>query len=95
MAKATRNRTIDTSIAEGQHFLDNCITVKEPCLLSDIIDKTIIGDTFFVLQQIPQNSIDLIIADPPYNLEKNFHGNKFKRMKNSDYEQYVESWISL
>lgn len=95
MAKAIRNKTIDTSIAEGQHFLKNCITVKEPCLLSDITDKTIIGDTFFVLQQIPQNSIDLIIADPPYNLEKNFHGNKFKRMKNSDYEQYVETWISL
>ena len=33
--------------------------------------------------------------DPPYNLDKNFNGNKFKKTSDDMYEEYTESWISL
>ena len=37
--------------------------------------KIILGDVIEALsQQVEDNSIDLIFADPPYNIGKNFNG---------------------
>lgn len=33
------------------------------------------GDSLFILKNIETNSIDSIIADPPYNLGKNYGNN--------------------
>lgn len=95
MAKALRNKTIDTPVSAGQRYMARCIRVEKP--VSDIykiLDKTILGDAFSVMQNLPKESVDLIIADPPYNLAKNFCGTKFLRLKNSDYEQYTRRWLS-
>ena len=91
--KAPRNKTIDMTVEEGQHFLDRCISVTEPVLLADILDKTILGDTFMVLPLLPPQSVDLLIVDPPYNLDKDFHGNKFKKTSDDDYTAFTERWI--
>ena len=42
---------------------------------------------------MPDEIADLIIIDPPYNLSKNFGGEKFNAMKDTDYEAYVDSWL--
>ena len=93
--KADRNRTIDSTVEEGRHYLDRCIKLSEQQSLDEIIDKTINGDTFEVLSLLPKNSIDLLIVDPPYNLDKNYNGNKFKKTSDDLYEEYTEKWISL
>ncbi|MGQ9501847.1 MAG: DNA methyltransferase, partial [Anaerolineae bacterium] len=33
------------------------------------MDQVVLGDCVEVLEQLPPNSIDLIFADPPYNLQ--------------------------
>jgi len=91
--KADRNKTIDITIEEGQQYLDRCISIKNSTMLETILDKTIVGDTFEVLQNLPTNFVDLLIVDPPYNLDKDFHGNKFKKTTDELYEEYTESWI--
>ncbi|MBO6149194.1 MAG: site-specific DNA-methyltransferase [Lachnospiraceae bacterium] len=94
--KAGRNRTIDTPVSEGAAYLEHCIKIEEPILdLGDILDKTVLGDAFEVLKHLPEESVDLVIADPPYNLTKSFNGKDFKKMKGSDYEEYTRKWISL
>lgn len=45
------------------------------------------------LDHIPDNHFHLIIIDPPYNLHKDFHGNKFNAMNSEDYEAYLRSWL--
>ncbi|MEZ2280365.1 MAG: hypothetical protein ACBR12_26025 [Microcoleus sp.] len=48
--------------------------------------KLILGDVLEVLSnEIKDNSIDLIFADPPYNIGKNFDGFKDKWESESDY----------
>ena len=37
--------------------------------------------------------VDLLIVDPPYNLAKNFHGNKFKKTSDEVYAEYTEQWL--
>ncbi len=91
--KAGRNKTIDLSIEEGACYLDRCITVTEPADTERILDKTVRGDTFAVLPYLPEGFVDLLIADPPYNLDKDFHGKKFRKQSDECYEEYTESWV--
>ena len=91
--KAERNKTIDMSVEEGAMYLKRCITVTEPKSVEEIMDKTIVGDAFEVLPLLPEKFVDLLIVDPPYNLAKDFHGNKFKRTTDELYEEYTEKWI--
>lgn len=93
--KSERNKTIDISVEEGQEYLARCISVHKPVTLSEVLDKTIRGDTMHVLPNLPANTVDLLIIDPPYNLDKEFNGAKFKKMSTDEYESYVDSWLSL
>ena len=91
--KAARNKTIDISIEEGHCYLEKCLKISAPEALDEIIDKTVNGDLFEVIPYLPQNFVDLLIADPPYNLDKNFNGSKFKQISDELYEEYTARWI--
>lgn len=94
MVKAAKNKTIDMSIEEGQKYLSRCISINSRSTLEEVIDKTILGNTLAVIKNLPPKSVDLLLVDPPYNLNKNFHGNEFKKTTDEVYEQYIEEWIS-
>lgn len=93
MPTSGRNKTINTSLEEGKCFLNRCIHVKHSISFEDVIDHTILGDIFEVAQFLPKNFVDLLIVDPPYNLDKNFHGVRFKESTDHEYESYTESWV--
>lgn len=94
--KAERNKTIDLTVEEGQCYLKQCISIsKQVNEYQDILDKTILGDTFKVLPLLPESFVDLLIVDPPYNLDKDFNGKKFKKVSDEDYIEYTEKWIQL
>ncbi len=92
--KSKRNKTIDLPLAEGADYLARCVTVTRPAALDEVLDRTILGDSFEVLPLLPAQCADLLIADPPYNLSKDFHGNAFARMSDADYAAYTERWIT-
>lgn len=91
--KAARNKTIDMSIEEGKKYLDRCISTSEPTGIDSILNKTILGDYLEVIPLLPNSFIDLLIVDPPYNLDKDFHGKKFKKTSDDVYEEYTETWV--
>ncbi len=93
--KAARNKTIDTPVSQGHPYLSRCISVEKSVeSINGIVDKIVWGDTFDVLPLLPKDSIDLIIADPPYNLTKTYSNCVFSKQKNSDYQQYTHRWLS-
>jgi len=51
--------------------------LKELNFPKDFIDKFICGNTVDVMKQIPDQSVDLVVTSPPYNL-KNSTGNGMK-----------------
>lgn len=54
------------------------------------------GDVLDVLDScIPDESVDLIFADPPYNIGKDFAGKKDKWKSDDDYLTWCYSWIDL
>lgn len=90
--RTERNRTLTVS--------DSDITALEKIILSvndlkaSFTDNSIINaDLFDCLESIPDGYFNLIIIDPPYNLDKDFHGNKFSNMESNDYEDYIRSWF--
>lgn len=93
--KSSRNKTIDTTVEQGREYLARCISVNTTQTIEAVTNKTIIGDTFSVMPLLPHNSVDLIIADPPYNLTKAFNGTTFSKKTVSDYENYTRQWLSL
>ena len=90
--KSLKNKTIDFDLSQGEKYLKRCVYDKD--YKSDDKNCTVIGDTFNVLNKISDNSIDLLIVDPPYNLNKDFHGEKFKKSPLEDYQEYTEKWIT-
>ena len=53
------------------------------------------GDVIEVLRQIPNESIDLIFVDPPYNIGKDFAGRKDKWETDEAYLKWCYEWIDL
>ena len=91
--KAPKNKTIDLSVEEGAEYLARCIRVEAPAALNEVLDRTILGDCLAVLPLLPRGIADLLIADPPYNLDKDFHGSRFSRMDDAVYEAYTGQWL--
>ena len=54
------------------------------------------GDALQILaDDIVDESIDLIFADPPYNIGKNFNGRKDKWSSDEDYREWCYAWLDL
>ncbi len=54
------------------------------------------GDSLEALNDHVQNeSIDLIFADPPYNIGKDFNGNKDKWKSDEEYLNWCYRWIDI
>lgn len=54
--------------------------------------KIINGEAIEELKKIESNSIDLVVADPPYNLNKNY-GNKSDSKSFDDYIDFTQQWL--
>lgn len=58
--------------------------------------KIIFGDALDALRnEVADNSVDLIFADPPYNIGKNFNGIIDKWEKDEDYLNWCYEWLDL
>lgn len=57
--------------------------------------KIIQGDSLKELQKIEDESIDLIFADPPYNIGKNFNGHMDKWETDELYLEWCYKWLDL
>lgn len=55
--------------------------------------RLIVGDAILELQNIPSNSVDLVIADPPYNLGKNYQNNIDKKTFD-EYLIFSKEWLT-
>lgn len=57
--------------------------------------KIIHGDALEALKTLPNASVDLIFADPPYNIGKDFNGQKDKWASEEDYLAWCYSWLEV
>jgi len=91
--RAPRNRTLVLSTADRERYSQVLRRIDTPASLQDILDSTICQDLFTTLPHLPSGGIDLIIADPPYNLTKKFNDNAFRKTGIDQYEKWLISWL--
>ena len=67
---------------------------------TDFINKVICGDCLEVMKDIPDNSVDLVLTDPPYNLNYSGRGKVIKHKKfvndfltDDDYISFVSAVV--
>ena len=91
-ARANRNRTL--TIAENEITTLEKGIINADDLKKSFADNSVINaDLFDCLDAIPNDYFHLIIIDPPYNLAKDFHGNKFSKLNTTSYEAYLRTWF--
>lgn len=91
--RAPRNRTLVVHEHEKDALMSQTITLKAPCTVSEIDGKLIHQDLFSCTDFLPDQFIDLLIIDPPYNLNKKFGNSKFLKTSSESYENWLDSWI--
>ncbi len=92
--RAPLNRTIDITGEEINYYKKKLIFISHKVEIKEIVGKILNQDLLKVIDFLPDNFIDLLFIDPPYNLNKKFSSVNFKEMKNDDYENWLDSWIS-
>ncbi len=62
--------------------------------MEEILNKIFNEDILEGINRIPDNSIDLILTDPPYCLGKDY-GNNSDKMKPKEYLKWMGKWIDV
>jgi site-specific DNA-methyltransferase (adenine-specific) len=91
---APRNRTITLTDSEINDYSSKLLLLNKKTSLKDLTNKTINQNLFEAIEFLPDNFVDLLFLDPPYNLEKKFNSNHFREMDEEKYAQWMDSWLS-
>lgn len=92
-AKAPRNRTIELDNKQIALYAKRAIKLSVPVEAEAVTDKIILQDSLKAMNYLPEACVDLMIADPPYNLTKNFAGTTFKEMALKEYQKWLDRWL--
>ena len=91
---SSRNKTITLTEKEQKTLLSSALMGHEVDEGSFPVDRVIVGDSLSLMERLRPQSVDLLIADPPYNLYKNFGGESFRKADDRAYAAYSEAWLS-
>lgn len=75
-------------------YSSRLITLNAPVSAKKLANKTIHQDLFAALEFLPDKFVDLLIIDPPYNLNKHFNSLAFQKKSINDYASYLDEFIS-
>ena len=91
---AKLNRTLRIDKKEIAKYSKQFVKVDKPVTFKLIENSIINQDIFDAVEYLPENFVDLLFIDPPYNLTKKFNLVSFKGMRYSEYENWLDSWLS-
>ena len=88
-SRATRNRTLFLTEADKELFR-NRIGPSQ-----NTRESILLGDAFQILPTLTAETFDLLVADPPYNLTKQFGSETFRSRDPEAYEHWLNSWMQI
>lgn len=91
---APRNRTLRLTANDKQALTDRLVRWPTVVSFDSLVNRTLLGDSLEIAQRLPEAVFDLIIADPPYNLAKDFGNTAFKKLPHSEYAAWLNVWLS-
>ncbi|MCU0784851.1 MAG: site-specific DNA-methyltransferase [Verrucomicrobia bacterium] len=91
--RAPRNRTLTLTPLEHQRMADSLLRPPLPSKPASLVDQIVCADSLSLFATLPRAFVDLLILDPPYNLNKQFGAETFREMSLAEYESWFESWF--
>ncbi|MBN2328886.1 MAG: site-specific DNA-methyltransferase [Candidatus Omnitrophica bacterium] len=92
--RAGLNRTLFLTKTETKKFRSRLIHASQPVASEQILNKTILQDMIEAVPNLPDQFVDLLFLDPPYNLPKRFNETFFKKKKLKDYTSWMCEWLA-
>lgn len=86
--RGARNRTLTCSDAERERLNREILRLAAPTAVEVLENRLIGGDVCAIGDLLPPAFVDLLVLDPPYNLSKDFNGNRFRRTGTDDYRRW-------
>ncbi|MFI5237290.1 MAG: DNA-methyltransferase [Ignavibacteriales bacterium] len=91
---AKLNRTLQINGEEIAKYKSQLFKLDKQLSVKSLTNKIINEDLLDIIHFLPENFVDLLFIDPPYNLTKKFNERSFKEMDLADYENWLDSWLS-
>lgn len=93
--RAPRNRTLELSDEDRVRLRP--LLIKETPVNGFTVPPVgvIHGDSFLLAGLLPQGFVDLLVLDPPYNLNKTFENMKFSKRAVDDYTAWLTNAVLL
>jgi site-specific DNA-methyltransferase (adenine-specific) len=67
--------------------------MKSKEFLNSLINKVIQGDCLEIMRKIPDNSVDVTFADPPFNLKKKYNS-YYDKHEVEEYLSWCKEWLT-
>lgn len=91
--RAKYNRTLTLTEADVLACRDKLVKLSKKTDIDKILNKTICQDVVEAIDFLPDCCVDMLFADPPYNISKSFNGRFFSARSQQKYQEYIESWL--
>ena len=91
--RAPRNRTLTVSEKEKDGLSQMVVHAEADLSIPEMVNKTFNNDLMKIVGYFPKACVDLMVIDPPYNLDKDFHGYRFAKSDDQAYLDYLETWF--
>jgi site-specific DNA-methyltransferase (adenine-specific) len=91
---APRNRTMTLTEDERSGYGSQLVRLNAVAAKNDVIDSTIAGDVLSVAELLPSSFVDLLVVDPPYNMNKRFNGASFAKRSSEEYALWMDAWLA-
>jgi site-specific DNA-methyltransferase (adenine-specific) len=92
--RAPMNRTLELTQDDRIRLRDRLLHSLPEHPLTHPPQGVIWGDCLQWAHHLPAGFVDLLFLDPPYNLTKNFHGQKFSRQTIEAYTLWLDDAIA-
>jgi site-specific DNA-methyltransferase (adenine-specific) len=92
--KAVNNRTLVCDQKDLEKLSAHISHIHDSVTVKDIDGKMILGDIFDAAAFLPNDFVDLLILDPPYNLSKNYNGFSFQEKSKESYQKWFQNLLN-
>ncbi|MDN3580945.1 DNA-methyltransferase [Mucilaginibacter flavus] len=81
-------------IAQGLSHIKTRPTINHEQVFTTSLGQLFEGDCLSLMPTIESGSVDLVFADPPFNLDKLYPSNMDDNIASSEYIRWTEQWLS-
>jgi site-specific DNA-methyltransferase (adenine-specific) len=90
--RAPRNRTLTVKASEAERLRQRLLT-PDAIDGKNFLGRTILADCFAAFAKLPHKCVDVLILDPPYNLNKRFGSKTFSRVPVDQYTEWLRTLL--